>query len=1003
MFLRILSFSFLILSFCPLLRAQGVQIDAGFSPVIVDNRAPGRFTALQLDGKIIGNDGATRYNADGSLDATYKGAQHGLIRRAAVTADKILLLDNNNTLTLINADGSVGGTISTSVSASTPIIAQPDGKFLVGQSLTLGSVTRLSITRLNHDGTLDPTFDAGLGAGGGGATVSSLSLQPDGRIVAAGFFTSFDGVPTANFARLNSTGTVDRSFAASPNPAAISYSTQAIVLPNGKILAEENTTSTHLIRLNADGSLDAVLGDLVVNNSSFGLVSAFAVQPDGRVLVGGQFSSYAGKTRLNLVRLNADSSFDASFDASAMFADTSPAVLQIAVQPDGRIFFSAFTVPGGDHFVRLNADGSFDPTFTPGPAQLPTSLIVNRHADGRIAVAGAFTTVNGIARAGVARLLVNGSLDPSFNAAAALPITLTALAAQPDGRIVIAGPFAVVNGSLRNGLARFSANGALDPALNPVLSTGATVAALAALPDGRVVIGGNFSSVNGIARGNLAAFLSDGSLDPVFAANAVTNGTVRMIALRPGGGVLIAGSFTTVVDQRRNGLAALAADGSLDQTFVPSQLTASDIINVLAATPDGGAIIGGPTPGSSLRGALRRLMSNGNFDTAFAFGLAVNADFSALAVDAQGRPLAAYTGIETFEGGSDTSHHYLQRFTTAGALDASFSVGIGPSAPLTSIIVVPDGTVLVAGSFRCFDDLPFAAMMRLLPGNPPASSLLFNISTRGETSTGSTLLTVGFVLGGSVAKTILIRATGPSLTTFGVANTLPDPILTLFRADGTVIATNDNWSGFVPLLPRASAPDAGFNVLQTDARVGAFPLQSPLEAVFVATLTPGNYTAQVSAAGGTPSTGIALVEVYDANAFPGNRRLLNISTRGNAGSGSRTLIAGFVVSGTTAKTVLIRAAGPGLAPFNVAGALADPMLTVIDNLGTPVATNDDWGAGANKADIANAAVKAGAFAFPDGSKDSALLLTLAPGNYSAVVNGANGATGIALVEVYEVP
>ena len=184
--------------------------------------------------------------------------------------------------------------------------------------------------------------------------------------------------------------------------------------------------------------------------------------------------------------------------------------------------------------------------------------------------------------------------------------------------------------------------------------------------------------------------------------------------------------------------------------------------------------------------------------------------------------------------------------------------------------------------------------------------------------------------------------------------------------------------------------------------MGAFQLQSNFDAALVATLQPGAYTAQVSGTNGSAARGVALVEIYDANTFPADRRLVNISTRGNILSGEHTLIAGFVISGTEPKQVLIRAAGPGLGLFNVAGILADPMLTVADGTGATVVANNDWGTNINSIDIAQSATKVGAFPFSAASKDAAVLVNLKPGAYTALVTGANGSTGVALVEVYEV-
>jgi len=163
---------------------------------------------------------------------------------------------------------------------------------------------------------------------------------------------------------------------------------------------------------------------------------------------------------------------------------------------------------------------------------------------------------------------------------------------------------------------------------------------------------------------------------------------------------------------------------------------------------------------------------------------------------------------------------------------------------------------------------------------------------------------------------------------------------------------------------------------------------------------PGAYSVELSGVGST--TGVGLVEVYEADRTD-PAVLANLSTRAEVGTGANILLAGFVVLGAQPATVLVRGVGPALAGFGVSGILAKPVLTVADSGGVTVATNTGWGTNANAAQIAAVSSQVGAFALPSGSADSALLLTLAPGTYSAEVAGAGGTTGIALVEVYQVP
>jgi hypothetical protein len=188
------------------------------------------------------------------------------------------------------------------------------------------------------------------------------------------------------------------------------------------------------------------------------------------------------------------------------------------------------------------------------------------------------------------------------------------------------------------------------------------------------------------------------------------------------------------------------------------------------------------------------------------------------------------------------------------------------------------------------------------------------------------------------------------------------------------------------------------------AQLFAFPLpENSADSALLVTLAPGDYTAQATSANG--ASGVALVEVYDADAAgsSGASRLLNASVRAHVGTGANVLIPGLVVGEGASKTVLIRAVGPGLTPHGVTDALAQPVMTLFSPGNQPLLTNAGWNNAPNVADIRSAAARVNAFALSEGSRDSALLTTLSPGAYTIQVSGANATTGIALVEVYEVP
>ena len=257
----------------------------------------------------------------------------------------------------------------------------------------------------------------------------------------------------------------------------------------------------------------------------------------------------------------------------------------------------------------------------------------------------------------------------------------------------------------------------------------------------------------------------------------------------------------------------------------------------------------------------------------------------------------------------------------------------------------------------------------LIAAIPPPPTVLGNISTRLEVETGDNVLIGGFIITGTQPKELILRAIGPSLPLGG---TLADPTLELHDSTGAIIASNDNW--------RSTQEQA---IIAT----GVAPVNDA-ESAIVMTLNPGDYTAIVRGANG--GTGIGLVEAYDLDQSV-DSKLANISTRGLVQTGDNVLIGGFIVLGESPAKTILRAIGPSL---SIPGALADPTLELHDGNGTLLMSNDDW-----KTDQESEIIATGIA--PTKAAESAIVATLAPGNYTAIVRGKNNSTGIALVEVYQ--
>ena len=316
-----------------------------------------------------------------------------------------------------------------------------------------------------------------------------------------------------------------------------------------------------------------------------------------------------------------------------------------------------------------------------------------------------------------------------------------------------------------------------------------------------------------------------------------------------------------------------------------------------------------------------------------------------------------------------------------------------PTLTLNNATTANAGTYTVVATNASGSTTSTGALLSL--SNLPEISRLSNLSILTNVTTVDPFFTVGTVIGGlgtAGSKSLLIRAGGPALAALGVGGTLSDPTLTLFSGQ-TVAAANDNWGG-------TAALNSAF------AAVGAFgypSADSKDAAVYNPALNTGSYTVQVAGVAG--ATGTVIAELYDST--PSSQftsltpRLINVSVLKTINSGE-ILTAGFVIAGSTPKQVLIRAVGPtlGVVPFGIGGVMPDPKLDLFSGQ-TVVKSNDNWG---GDAQLAAASTAVGAFALSSPtSKDAVLLATLAPGNYTVQVSGVAGASGLTLIEVYEVP
>lgn len=350
-----------------------------------------------------------------------------------------------------------------------------------------------------------------------------------------------------------------------------------------------------------------------VGADSTGSVHALALQSNGQVLVGGGFSAFRGSPRSGVARLNPDGGLDTFNPGLAItgYNGGSPTVFALGLQADGKVIaagqFTVLNQTAGGGVARLNADGSLDGTFNVGSGVVDNGGAVGEARavavlpNGQALVGGAFTHFNGAATPGLALLQVGGGVDPGFNAGGAGIVTngygngVQAIAVQGDGKIVIGGGFSSYNGVAEGGVARLNADGTLDTSFNVGTGADYTVNAVAVQADGKVLAGGGFNNFDGA---NIAAHLvrlnTDGSLDTGYIPSTpgVFISAINTVLVQPDGTVLIGGNFLNqggLVNSQGTGLLRLNADGTLDPSFDGSNNVGEAV--ALALQPDGRALV----------------------------------------------------------------------------------------------------------------------------------------------------------------------------------------------------------------------------------------------------------------------------------------------------------------------------------------------------------------------------------------------------------------------------
>ena len=634
-----------------------------------------------------------RLNADGSLDTSFNiGAGFGgFINIIVVQSDgKIVVAGNFTTykslsqirIARLNADGSLDTSfnIGTGFGGSINIIAlQSDGKILVGGNFTTyKDLAQNYIARLNTDGSLDSSFNIGTGFD---SSINTIVLQSDGKVVVGGIFTTYKDLAQIRIARLNTDGSLDTSFnigtGFDSNVNGLALQSDGKILVAGNFTTYKSLAQIRIARLNTDGSLDSTF-DI---GTGFGPIpSNVTLQSDGKIIVGGFFTTYKGLAQVGIARLNTDGSLDSTLNIGAGFDNT---VNKIVLQSDGKFLvggnFTTLFTTFVSRLLKINSDNSLDLNFNSDDEfnSNASVKVLLRQSDGKILVVGNFTTYKGLTQNHIARLNVDGSIDSSFDIGTGFGNSVNAIALQSDGKILVGGSFTTYKGLTQNYIARLNTNGSLDTSFNIGTGFNSNVNGLALQSDGKILVGGFFTTYKGLAQIRIARLNTDGSLDTSFNIGTGFGSSISAIALQSDGKIVVGGSFTTYKGLTQNYIARLNTDGSLDSSFDIGTGFNSNI-NAIALQSDGKILVGGnfTTYKGLAQNRIARLNTDGSLDSSFNIGTGFDSTINGLTLQTNGKILV--TGnFTTYKG---LAQRRIARININGSLDTAFSISLNTTA-----------------------------------------------------------------------------------------------------------------------------------------------------------------------------------------------------------------------------------------------------------------------------------------------------------------------------------
>jgi uncharacterized delta-60 repeat protein len=610
------------------------------------------------------------------------------------------------------------------------MVTQSDGKIIIGGNFSTysGSINAGNLVRLNTNGTRDTTLN--VGTAGFNGQVNDIRIQSDGKIIAVGAFTTYSGSTRNRIVRLNTNGTYDTTFnigtGLNNTANCVAIQSDGKILVGGATITQYSGSliGTGSLRINTDGTRDNTF-NTGVGFLTTSTVNSIDIQSDGKIVVGGAFTSYSGSTVTRLTRLNDNGSVDTTFNPGTINNE----VFAVKIQPDQKILIQGqFTTVSGstrNRIARVLSNGQVDTSYDVGTG-INTAAAINMFSldtSGNVYVGGAFTTYSGSTVNRFVKTTPSGTIDGTFisgsiafNGQSSAGFNGTVRAVLVSGsNIYMGGDYTTYQAPPINYLVKLNNTGAVDTTFNMGAGPNNTVTSMVTQSDGKLLIASSaFQTYSGSSAIRIARINPSGTLDTTFISGAGLNGVAYDMKIQPDGKIVAAGTFTTYSGSTNSGIVRINTNGTKDTTFNVG-VGSTGAINQLALQSDGKIIAIGATTaysGSSNAGIVR-INTDGTKDTTFNMGSGFNTTaIYTVGIQSTGKIIVG----GNFSIYSGSTNNYIVRINTDGTKDTTFNIGTGFGANgVVALKVLADDSIIAYGSFTTYSGSASPSIIKLTP------------------------------------------------------------------------------------------------------------------------------------------------------------------------------------------------------------------------------------------------------------------------------------------------